>query len=183
MAENLKQVKLKDREFRLSYPESEIQQDIDLVASKINWDFRNAKEIPLFLSILNGSFMFTADLMKRINFPCEVSFIKLSSYQGTESTGVINQLIGLNEDISDRTVIIVEDIVDTGITLTKLYEELGKLNPKAIKVATLLYKPESYKGAAKIDYIGRSIPNDFIVGYGLDYDGIGRNLPDIYTVI
>jgi hypoxanthine phosphoribosyltransferase len=183
MAENLKQVKLKDREFRLSYPESEIQQDIDLVASKINWDFRNAKEIPLFLSILNGSFMFTADLMKRINFPCEVSFIKLSSYQGTESTGVINQLIGLNEDITDRTVIIVEDIVDTGITLTKLHEELSKLNPKAIKVATLLYKPESYKGTAKIDYIGRSIPNDFIVGYGLDYDGIGRNLPDIYTVI
>lgn len=183
MAENLKQVKLKDREFRLSYPESDIQQDIDLVASKINWDFRNTKEIPLFLSILNGSFMFTADLMKRINFACEVSFIKIASYQGTTSTGVVNELIGLNEDVTNRTVIIVEDIVDTGITLTKLFEEIGKLNPKAIKVTTLLYKPDSYKGAMKIDYIGRSIPNDFIVGYGLDYDGIGRNLPDIYTVI
>lgn len=183
MVENLKQVKLKDREFRLSYPELEIQQDVDLVASKINWDFRNAKEIPMFLDVLNGSFMFAADLLKRINFSCEVSFIKLSSYQGTSSTGVINQLIGLNEDITDRTVIIIEDIVDTGITLAKLYERLYAMNPHAVKVATLLFKPDSYKGSIKIDYIGRSIPNDFIVGYGLDYDGVGRNLPDIYTVI
>lgn len=179
----MKQVKLKDKEFRLSYPEAEIQSDIDLLASKINHDFAKNKDIPLFLSVLNGSFMFTADLLKRISFPCEVSFIKLSSYAGTSTTGKVNELIGLNEDITSRTVIILEDIVDTGITLTKLHEELTKLNPKQILVATLLFKPDAYKGKLKIDYIGRSIPNEFIVGYGLDYDGLGRNLPDIYTVI
>lgn len=179
----MKQVKLKDKEFRLSYPEAEIQNDIDLLASKINHDFAKNKDIPLFLSVLNGSFMFTADLMKRISFPCEVSFIKLSSYAGTSTTGKVSQLIGLSENITDRIVIILEDIVDTGITLNRLHEELIKQNPREIRVATLLFKPDAYKGTIKIDYIGRSIPNEFIVGYGLDYDGIGRNLPDIYTVI
>lgn len=179
----MKQVKLKDKEFRLSYPEAEIQSDIDLLASKINHDFGRNKDIPLFLSVLNGSFMFAADLLKRITFPCEISFIKLSSYQGTSTTGKVNQLIGLSEDITGRKVIILEDIVDTGITLNKLHEELTTLNPRQIVVATLLFKPEAYKGKLKIDYIGRSIPNEFIVGYGLDYDGLGRNLPDIYTVI
>lgn len=183
MAENLKQVRLKDRVFRLSYPEADIQQDIDLVASRINWDFKNTNEIPLFLSILNGAFMFTADLLRRVNFPCEVSFVKISSYRGMETTGMVNQLIGLNESIEDRTVIIIEDIVDTGITLSKLHDELIRLNPKSIKVAALLFKPDAYRGSVKVDYIGRSIPNDFIVGYGLDYDGVGRNLPDIYTVV
>ncbi|MDI3525898.1 MAG: hypoxanthine phosphoribosyltransferase [Tenuifilum sp.] len=179
----MKQVKLKDKEFRLSYPESEIQADIEAVAKKINNDFASSKEIPLFISVLNGSFMFTADLLKRITIDCEVSFIRLASYQGTSSTGVVNEILGLSENVKNRTLIVVEDIVDTGVTLSKLYKELNKLNPKEIRVATLLFKPEAYKGDIKIDYIGRSIPNDFIVGYGLDYDGLGRNLPDIYTVI
>lgn len=179
----MKQVKLKDKEFRLSYTETEIQSDIDLVASKINHDFDKSGEVPIFVSVLNGSFMFTADLLKRITVPCEVSFVKLASYRGTSSTGKVNELIGLNEDVTGRTLVILEDIVDTGITLSKLYEELRKLNPREIRVATLLFKPDAYKGNIKLDYIGRSIPNDFIVGYGLDYDGLGRNLPDIYTLI
>ena len=179
----MKQVKLKDKEFRLSYTEADIQSDIDLVASKINHDFANSGDVPVFVSVLNGSFMFTADLLKRITVPCEVTFVKLASYQGTSTTGKVNQLIGLNEDVTGRTLVVVEDIVDTGITLTKLYEELRNLNPKEIKVATLLFKPDAYKGNIKLDYIGRSIPNEFIVGYGLDYDGLGRNLPDIYTLI
>ncbi|HDP74324.1 MAG TPA: hypoxanthine phosphoribosyltransferase [Bacteroidales bacterium] len=179
----MKQVKLKDKEFRLSYPEDEIQNDIDLVASKINHDFAKSGDIPVFVSVLNGSFMFTADLLKRITVSCEVTFVKLASYQGTSTTGKVNQLIGINEDVTGRTLVVLEDIVDTGITLSKLYEELRKLNPKEIRVATLLFKPDAYKGNIKLDYIGRSIPNDFIVGYGLDYNGLGRNLPDIYTLI
>lgn len=177
----MKNVILKDKEFRLSYPSDDIQSDIDVLSSKINYDLKNV-HVPLFLSILNGSFMFTADLLKRIQFPCEVSFIKLASYEGTSSTGKINELIGLKEDIEGRTVIIVEDIVDTGHTLDKLITELSKKNPAKILIATLLYKPDSYKGNHKINYVGKSIPNDFIVGYGLDYDGLGRNLPDIYTL-
>ncbi len=177
----MKNVILKDKEFRLSYCSNDIQSDIDVVSSKINHDLMNV-HVPLFISILNGSFMFTADLLKRIQFPCEVSFIKLASYEGTSSTGTINELIGLKENIEGRTVIIVEDIVDTGHTLDKLYAELEKKNPAKILIASLLFKPESYKGNLKINYIGKSIPNDFIVGYGLDYDGLGRNLPDIYTL-
>jgi hypoxanthine phosphoribosyltransferase len=177
----MKNVILKDKEFRLSYTSDDIQSDIDVLSSKINHDLKNV-HVPLFLSILNGSFMFTSDLLKRIQFQCEVSFIKLASYEGTSSTGKINELIGLKEDIEGRTVIIVEDIVDTGHTLAKLYAELKLKNPANILVATLLFKPESYKGDIKINYVGKSIPNDFIVGYGLDYDGLGRNLPDIYTL-
>lgn len=177
----MRNVILKDKEFTLSYPSDEIQLDIDVLASKINSDLKDVR-VPLFLSILNGSFMFTADLLKRFQYPCEVSFIKLASYEGTSSTGTINELIGLKEDIEGRTVIIIEDIVDTGRTLEKLIVELEKKKPAKILIATLLYKPDSYKGNLKINYIGKTIPNDFIVGYGLDYDGLGRNLPDIYTL-
>lgn len=177
----MKNVILKDKEFRLSYPYDDIQTDIDVLASKINHDLKNVN-VPLFLSVLNGSFMLTADLLKRIQFTCEVSFIKLASYEGTASTGIVNELIGLKENIEGRTVIIIEDIVDTGHTLENLYVELKKRNPAKLMIATLLFKPESYKGSIKIDFIGKSIPNDFIVGYGLDYDGLGRNLPDIYTL-
>lgn len=177
----MKTVKLKDKVFNISYSSEEIQMDIDVLTSKINHDFKDV-DTPLFLCVLNGSFMFAADLMKRIGFACEVTFIRLSSYQGTASTGVVKELIGLGENIEGRTVIIVEDIVDTGITLTGLVEELKKRNPKKISIAALLFKPDSFKGGVKIDYVGKSIPNDFIVGYGLDYDGLGRNLPDIYTL-
>ncbi|RPH32505.1 MAG: hypoxanthine phosphoribosyltransferase [Bacteroidales bacterium] len=177
----MKNVIIKDKEFKLSYTSDEIQSDIDVLSSKLNYDLKNV-HIPLFLSILNGSFMFVADLLKRFQYPCEVSFIKLASYKGTSSSGTVNELIGLTENIAGRTVIIVEDIVDTGHTLDKLYAELKKKNPANILIASLLYKPDSYKGNLKINYIGKSIPNEFIVGYGLDYDGLGRNLPDIYTL-
>ena len=138
---------------------------------------------PLFLSVLNGSFMFTADLMKRVNIPCEISFVKLASYQGTSSTGKVKELVGLNEDIEGRTVVIVEDIIDTGFTMERLVETLRARNPKDIRIATLLVKPDKLQVKLDIDYVAMNIPNDFIVGYGLDYDGKGRNYRDIYTVV
>jgi len=175
-------VKLWDKNFRVSYPANEIKADIERLAQSINNDLKNETH-PLFISVLNGSFIFTADIIRLIDFPCEISFIKLASYEGTESTGAVNELIGLTENIEGRTIVILEDIVDTGITLGKLIDTLKEENPKSIKIATLLYKPESYKGKVNIDYVGKKIPNDFIVGYGLDYDGLGRNLADIYTLI
>ena len=135
------------------------------------------------LSVLNGSFMFTADLLKHITIPCEISFVKLASYQGVTSSGVIKEVIGLNEDIAGRTVVIVEDIVDTGLTMQRLLDTLGTRNPEAIHIASLLVKPEKLKVNLNIEYVAMEIPNDFIVGYGLDYDGFGRNYPDIYTVV
>jgi hypoxanthine phosphoribosyltransferase len=178
----MKQVKLKDKEFRVSIPEEKIQQVISEMAEKINNDYKD-KEVPLFISILNGSFMFTADLFKHIDFVCEVTFLKLTSYRGTASTGAVRQLIGVNEAIEGRDVIILEDIVDTGITIEQILGQLKSFEPASLKVATLLYKPEAYQKDMAIDYIGIEIPNDFIVGYGLDYDGLGRNLADIYTLI
>lgn len=178
----MKTVKLWDKEFAISYPASAIQKDIAEMAKIINKDMEH-EENPLFISILNGSFIFTADVVRYFNFPCEVSFVKLSSYEGTSTTGKVHELIGLTEDIKNRMVVILEDIVDTGITLSKLIATLSSYQPKEVRIATLLYKPDSYKGKAKIDYIGKSIPNDFIVGYGLDYNGLGRNLADIYTLV
>ena len=127
--------------------------------------------------------MFTADLLKHITIPCEISFVKLASYQGITSTGVIKEVIGLNEDIAGRTVVIVEDIVDTGFTMQRLLETLGTRNPETIHIASLLVKPDKLKVDLNIEYVAMEIPNDFIVGYGLDYDGFGRNYPDIYTVV
>ena len=127
--------------------------------------------------------MFTADLLKHITITCEISFVKLASYQGVTSTGVIKEVIGLNEDIAGRTVVIVEDIVDTGLTMQRLLETLGTRNPESIHIASLLVKPEKLKVDLNIEYVAMEIPNDFIVGYGLDYDGFGRNYPDIYTVV
>ena len=178
----MKKIKLKDKEFGVSIPSDVIQKAIINVAAQINSDYKDV-ETPLFISILNGSFMFSSDLLKHINFNCEITFLKLSSYQGTSSTGTVKELIGINEKITGREVIILEDIVDTGITLEQILYELNKQNPKNIKVTTFLFKPEAYTKNIKIDYVGIEIPNDFIVGYGLDYDGIGRNLPDIYTLI
>lgn len=178
----MKTVKLWDKEFGISYPAEEIKKDIGNLAKRINADLAG-EDYPLFISVLNGSFIFTADFIRLITIPCEVSFVKLASYQGTSTTGSVNQLIGLTENIEGRTVVILEDIVDTGITLGKLVDSLISHNPKKVVVATLLFKPEAYKGSIKIDYVGKTIPNDFIVGYGLDYNGLGRNLADIYTLI
>jgi hypoxanthine phosphoribosyltransferase len=178
----MKQVKLKDKEFGVSIPAEKIQQVISEMAIKINNDYKD-KEVPLFISILNGSFMFTADLFKHIDFVCEVTFLKLTSYRGTASTGAVRQLIGVNEAIEGRDVVVLEDIVDTGITLEQILGQLKSFEPASVKVASLLYKPAAYQKDMTIDYIGMEIPNDFIVGYGLDYDGLGRNLADIYTLI
>jgi len=177
----MKEVKLKDKEFRVSIPAEKIQEVIAEMAAKINNDYKN-KNVPLFISVLNGSFMFTADLLKHISFNCEITFLKLSSYQGTSTTGTVKQLIGVNEKIADRDIIVLEDIVDTGITLEQIIEQLKTYNPSSVKVASLLFKPAAYKKSIGIDYVGMEIPNDFIIGYGLDYDGLGRNLADIYTL-
>ena len=169
------------KEFAISIPESEILTAVQRVADAINRDLEGKD--PLFLSVLNGAFMFTADLMKRITIPCEISFIKLSSYEGTSSTGEVRQLLGLNQSIQGRTVVIVEDIVDTGLTMQKLLELLDAQQPAEVHIATLLLKPDKLKVPLNIEYSAMQIPNDFIVGYGLDYDGFGRNYKDIYTVV
>jgi hypoxanthine phosphoribosyltransferase len=174
-------IKIKDKSFTVSIKHDDIRKEVIRVAGEINRDL--AGRNPIFLSVLNGAFMFTADLMKYITIPCEVSFVKLASYQGVASTGIIKEVIGINEDISGRTVVIVEDIVDTGFTIQRLLETLGTRNPKEIHIASLLVKPDKLQVELNIRYAAMHIPNDFIVGYGLDYDGFGRNSPDIYTIV
>lgn len=174
-------IKIKDREFAVSIPEEIILKEVERLAAQISRDLEGKN--PLFLGILNGSFMFAADLFRRITIPAEISFVKLASYEGTASTGVIKEVIGLSESISGRTIVVVEDIVDTGCTMQKLLENLGTRSPESIHVCTLLLKPEKLKVDLNVEYVALEIPNDFIVGYGLDYDGYGRNLKDIYTVV
>ena len=173
-------VRIKDKTFRTSIPEAEILKRVKAVADKINADM--AGKNPLLLAVLNGSFVFAADLMRMITIPCEISFVKLASYQGTTSTGRIKEVIGINEDLTGRTVIIVEDIVETGLTVERMIESLGTRNPESIHICTLLLKPERLKVPLDVDYVAMKIPNDFILGYGLDYDQLGRNLKDIYVV-
>ncbi len=174
-------VKIKDKTFKTSIPEEESLKKVKAVADKINADM--ADKNPLLLAVLNGSFVFAADLMRMINIPCEISFVKLASYQGTTSTGTVKEVIGINEDISGRTVIIVEDIVESGLTMKRMIESLGTRNPESIHICTLLLKPERLKVPLDIEYVAMEIPNDFILGYGLDYDQQGRNLRDIYTLV
>jgi hypoxanthine phosphoribosyltransferase len=174
-------VKIKDLTFKTFIPEDEIQKNVKQVADKINHDL--AGKNPLFLAVLNGSFVYAADLMRYITIPCEISFVKLASYQGTTSTGTIKEVIGLNEDLAGRTIVIVEDIVDTGFTMKRMVESLGTRGPKSIHICTLLLKPGKLQVPLNIEYAAMSIPNDFIVGYGLDYDQQGRNLRDIYTLV
>ena len=166
--------------FRPSIKEAEILQRVQAVADRINHDL--AGKNPLFLAVLNGSFIFAADLMRRITIPCEISFVKLASYQGTTSTGTIKEVIGINEDLTGRTIVIVEDIVDTGLTMKRMVESLGTRNPESIHICTLLLKPDKLQVDLNIEYAAMEIPNEFIVGYGLDYDQQGRNLRDIYTI-
>lgn len=173
-------VTLKDKQFKPYIQSEQIEAAVKKVAQQINSDLKN--EMPLFVAVLNGSFMFAADLMKEINFPCEISFVKMASYHGTESTGKVNELIGLNQNIEGRTVVIIEDIVDTGNTIEKLTSILKEKKVKNFKIATALLKPSVYKKSIKIDYVGLEIPNDFVVGYGLDYDGLGRNIKDILVI-
>lgn len=176
----MQRVTLKDKTFVPYITSDKILESVKSMALKINSDLKD--EMPLFLVVLNGSFMFAADLLKEVSIPCEICFIKLASYHGTSSTGTVTEMIGLTDEIKGRSVIVVEDIVDTGITLEKLINILQKRDVKQIKVASFLFKPESYTKKITIDYIGMEIPNDFVVGYGLDYDGLGRNMKDIYVL-
>lgn len=178
----MKQVKIHDKTFELYIPYEKIRSVIEVMAEKMNTDF--AEKDPLFVCILNGSFMFAAELFKRIDLmKAQITFVKLASYHGDKTSGEVKQLIGFNENVAGRTVVILEDIVDTGITLDNILEQLKLLKPAEIKVATLLLKPDALKKEVQLDYIGLKIPNDFIVGYGLDYNGLGRNLIDIYSVV
>jgi len=174
-------IQLHDKKFRLYIPESEIQEFVKNIAQELERDYSTFVN-PLFLVILNGSFMFASDLLKYFKLPCEISFVRFASYQGVQSTGVVKELIGLHEDVSNRTVIILEDIVDTGHTLHKIIETLSKHNNSDYRVVSAFFKPDSYKMSYPIHYIGKKIPNDFIVGYGLDYNGLGRNLPNVYVL-
>lgn len=174
-------VQIKDKRFKTFINEDEIQQRVKAVADRINHDMEGKK--PLLLAVLNGSFVFAADLMRHITIPCEISFVKLASYEGTVSTGKVVEVMGLNEDITGRDVIIVEDIVDTGKTMERMLDTLGTRNPNSLHICTLLLKPEKLKIPLNIEYAAMEIPNDFIVGYGLDYDQEGRNLRDIYTLV
>ncbi|MBP3756084.1 MAG: hypoxanthine phosphoribosyltransferase [Prevotella sp.] len=174
-------VKIKDKTFKTSISETEIKQRVKELAAKISDDL--AGKNPLFLGVLNGSFIFAADLMRMITIPCEISFVKLASYQGTTSTGKVTEVIGINENLSGRNIVIVEDIIDTGLTMKRMIETLGTRNPASIHICSLLVKPEKLQVDLNIEYAAMEIPNDFIVGYGLDYDQEGRNLRDIYTVV
>ncbi|MFM2292792.1 MAG: hypothetical protein RIS29_2605 [Bacteroidota bacterium] len=174
-------IQIKDKKFSLSIEESKILEAVKAVAEQINKDVEGLN--PVFMCVLNGAFMFASDLMKNINVPCEITFVKLSSYDGFYSSGVVKEIIGLNESIVGRNVVVVEDIIDTGVTMERIISSLRAKGAESIRVATFLHKPEALKCDIKIDYIAMKIPNDFIVGYGLDYDGYGRNLKDIYTVV
>ena len=173
-------VKIKDKVFETSIPREEIRRRVKAVADEINRDM--AGKNPLLLAVLNGAFVFAADLMRELTIPCEISFVKLASYQGTTSTGKGKEVIGINENLAGRTVIIVEDIVESGATMKQMIESLGTRNPASVHICTLLLKPDRLKVDLDIDYAAFRIPNDFIVGYGLDYDQQGRQLPDIYTL-
>ncbi len=176
----MSKVTLIDKTFETSIPEREIQQRVEQLAAQISADF--AGRNPLLLAVLNGSFIFAADLMRAMTIPCEISFVKLASYQGTTSTGQIKEVLGINEDLTGRHVIIVEDIVDTGQTMKRMIESLGTRRPASVSICTLLMKPDKLTVDLDVNYCAFRIPNDFIVGYGLDYDQQGRGLRDIFTL-
>ena len=171
-------MKILDLEFEPYIDRSEILLKVRKMAESINQDYRNKD--PLFLSILNGSFIFAADLLREINVSSQISFIKLSSYSQVASTGKVKELIGLNDNVFNRNLIIIEDIIDSGLTLQHVRAALEDLGSASIEIATLFLKPESFHKGFDIKYVGFSIPNDFIVGYGMDYEGYGRNLHDVY---
>ncbi|WP_306353632.1 hypoxanthine phosphoribosyltransferase [Flavobacterium sp. '19STA2R22 D10 B1'] len=173
-------IQIHDKQFVPFIAATEIDAAIARMAQQVAENMGD--ETPIFVGVLNGAFMVVSDFMKHYPKPCEVSFIKLASYEGTSTTHEVKQLIGLNQDLTGRTVVIIEDIVDTGTTLVELKQMFEQQKVKELKIATLFFKPEAYKKDIKIDYIGIEIPNKFIVGYGLDYDGLGRNLPEIYQL-
>lgn len=166
--------------FVTSIPENVIKQRVKEVAQNISRDMDGKN--PLLLAVLNGAFIFAADLMREITIPCEISFVKLASYQGTTSTGKVKEIIGINETLKDRTVIIVEDIIESGLTMKRMVESLGTREPESVHICSLLVKPDKLETELDIEYKAFDVPNDFILGYGLDYDQQGRHLKDIYTL-
>ncbi len=177
----MSRITIKDKTFETSMTEAVIKQRVKEVAQQISHDMEGRN--PLFLAVLNGAFIFAADLMREMTIPCEISFVKLASYQGTTSTGTIHEVIGINENLSGRTVIIVEDIVESGLTIKRMMEQIGTRNPASVHICSLFFKPEKLKEDLKLDYVAFTIPNDFILGYGLDYDQQGRGLKDLYTLV
>lgn len=173
-------VKIHDREFVKTISAEEIAAQVKRVAGDINRDYAGKR--PLLLGVLNGCFMFASDLMKNLEIECEISFVKFSSYEGADTTGTVKQVMGLSESIEGRDVIIVEDIVDTGLTMHKMLETLGESKPASLAIASLFLKPARLRVPVEVKYSAFEIPDRFIVGYGLDYDGLGRNLPDVYDV-
>ena len=174
-------VKVHDKHFTPFISEEEISRQVSRIAHEMNQDL--AQKDPIFLGILNGAFMFASDLYKQLTFPCQITFLKLASDSGTQSTGRVKQLIGINMELKNRVVVVLEDIVDTGVTLETILMQLSGFQPSEIQVATFLHKPEATVREVKLDYVGIEIPNDFILGYGLDYDGYGRNLKEIYQLV
>lgn len=173
-------IEIKDKKFIPFLDTTQLKEKIEEMGRKISQDFEGKK--PVLIGVLNGSFMFLSDLCKEITIPMEVCFVKISSYQGQHSTGKVRELIGLDLDIKEREIIVVEDIVDTGLSMSYLLKILKEKNPSGISIATLLHKPEALQKEITMDYIGFNIPNKFVVGYGLDYDGLGRNIPEIYQL-
>lgn len=179
---DMEKITLKDKTFKTAIPYEKISAAIDEVAEKINKDFMGCNDIPVLLCVLNGSIMFMGELMKRLRFDCQIISTKLTSYVGTNSTGRVKQAMGLTADITGRRVIVVEDIVDSGNTIVELKSILEEKGASESKICTLLLKPDAYKKDVRIDYVAMEIPNDFIVGFGLDYDELGRNYKDIYVL-
>jgi len=176
----MNKIQVKDKEFELFINAETIDNTVSEIALKLNKDLEGKS--PIFLVVLNGAFIFASDLIRKIKVDCEVSFVKLSSYTGSRSTSMVKELLGLNEVLTGRTVVVIEDIIDTGITMAFMIAKLREMEAREVKIVTFLFKPEAFTRDFTIDYIGMEIPNKFIVGYGLDYDGYGRNLPDIYRI-
>ncbi|MBC8313926.1 MAG: hypoxanthine phosphoribosyltransferase [Bacteroidales bacterium] len=173
-------VEVKGKVFRKFITREKIDQVVNTLAGRINSDY--AGENPLLIGVLNGAFIFAADLIRKMEIPCQISFVKYASYTGTQSSKKVTELIGLNEEIKGRHILVVEDIVDSGITMDHLLKELHKYRPLSVRLACFCLKPDAFVKDFSIDYLGMEIPNDFVVGYGLDYDGYGRNLPEIYKL-
>lgn len=179
----MKKIVVHDKIFEKTVPHREIVQSIRSVARKMNERWRNTERPPVFLAVLNGAFMFAGELLRHIEFDCEIHFVKLSSYQGTESGPAVSRLIGLDRPVEGREVVVLEDIVETGNTVQMLDELLRGLSPASVRYASMFFKPAAYGKNIPIEYYAMELPNDFIIGFGLDYDGLGRNLKDIYTLV
>ena len=178
----MNKVKLLDRTFKEMIPAEQIDAAVAKVAEKLNKDYADAKRPPIFVGVLCGAFVFLSDLVRKVQFTNEITFMQVSSYQGTQSTGNVHQKLGIDFDITGRDIILVEDIVETGHSIEYMVNYLQTLNPNSVEVCTLFYKPEKYQYNRQIKYVAMEIGNEFIVGYGLDYDQVGRNLKDIYVV-